>query len=284
MHREIDCLTLRGMSKLIDRESTTPLVEIREGNAPLILSMPHSGVVIPPSLAANYRPEALALVDTDWHIPRLYEFALELDATIVRACVSRYVIDLNRPPTGESLYPGQATTGLCPTTFFDGRPLYHEGCEPTEESVAERVHDYWQPYHQVLQTQIERLVAQHRHVTLYDCHSIASEVPRLFEGTLPVLNLGTAGGTTCRPEVQQAVADVMEASEFESVVNGRFVGGFITRNYGTHPEYAADVDAIQMEIGQDAYMDRRPTFAYRPDRAERLQQTLRAILQACLGA
>ena len=270
------------MPQTITRSATLPVATVREGHAPLILSMPHSGVVLPPDSAPDYRPEAIGLHDTDWHIPQLYDFAAELDATVVRANLSRYVIDLNRPPTGESLYPGQSTTGLCPTTFFDGRPLYREGCEPDDEAIAGRVHDFWQPYHQMLQTQIERLIAEHGRVVLYDCHSIASRVPRLFDGTLPELNLGTAGGESCRPDLQDRLAGVLEPSGHTSVVNGRFIGGYITREYGTNALYGADVDAIQMEIGQDAYMDQRPTYAYRPDKADKLKSTLRAVLEACL--
>ena len=265
------------LSDTMNRPGTMNIVTVREGGSRLVLSMPHSGVVLPDDLAADYRPEAIGLVDTDWHIPLLYDFAETLDATVVAARVSRYVIDLNRPRDGASLYPGQATTGLCPTTFFDGRPLYHDGCEPDDAETARRVEAYWDTYHAALTEQIDRAKSQHGRAVLYDCHSIASEVPRLFEGTLPVLNLGTARGTSCRPEVEAALAALMTASPHESVVNGRFVGGFITRNYG-RPD--AGVDAVQMEIGQDAYMDRRPTFAYRPDLAASLKTTLRQLLDA----
>ena len=256
------------------------ILTVREGGSRLVLSMPHSGVVVPEDLADSYRPEAIALVDTDWHIPLLYDFAEALDATVVAARVSRYVIDLNRPRDGASLYPGQATTGLCPTTFFDGRPLYHEGCEPGDAETTRRVETYWDPYHNALAAQLDRVKSQHGRAVLYDCHSIASEVPRLFDGVLPVLNLGTARGTSCRPEVEARLAEQMAASPQESVVNGRFVGGFITRHYGQPQD---GVDAVQMEIGQDAYMDRRPTFAYRPDLAADLKTTLRTLCEGLLG-
>ena len=258
------------------------IVTVREGRSPLVLSMPHSGVLLPESLAEDYRPEAIALVDTDWHIPRLYAFAEELDATIVAARVSRYVIDLNRPPDGQSLYPGQATTGLCPTTFFDGRPLYRDGREPDEAEIARRVDAYWRPYHDAIQTQLDRVWSlDHERIVLYDCHSIASEVPRLFEGTLPVLNLGTAKGASCSDDISAALTGIMDESPHSCVTNGRFVGGYITRHYGRPADF---VEAVQMEIGQDGYMDRRPSFAYREDLAATLQRTLRSLLETLIAA
>ena len=258
-----------------------PVCEVHEGDSPLVLSMPHSGTALPPQLAGDYRPEALALVDTDWHIPRLYDFAGELGATVIKANYSRYVIDLNRPPDGASLYPGQATTGLCPTTFFDGRPLYREGCEPGDEAIAGRVETFWRPYHEAIAAQLRRVVAAHGRAVLYDCHSIASEVPRLFEGTLPVLNLGTARGASCRPELEAALTTQLAASDHSHIVNGRFVGGYITRQYGRAGRTDSAVDAVQMEIGQDGYMHRRPGYEYAPEKADALRTTLRELLETC---
>ncbi|QDT38237.1 N-formylglutamate deformylase [Stratiformator vulcanicus] len=254
--------------------------ELHRGDSPLILSMPHSGVELPPGLASRFHAHAVALPDTDWHIPRLYDFATGLDATIIRANYSRYVIDLNRPPSGESLYPGQATTDLCPTTTFGGDPLYEKGEEPSDAQIAKRRENYWEPYHLAIANEIKRVKAAHGYAVLYDCHSIASEVPRLFEGTLPVLNLGTAKSTSCDPVIERLVAKALSESEFNSVLNGRFVGGYITRNYGQPGD---GVHAVQMEIGQDAYMNRGPGYQYREDRAESLRDVLKTLLLALIS-
>lgn len=251
----------------------------RRGESPLLLSMPHSGTEVPDWLAQRLVPEALALPDTDWHVPRLYGFAEALDASIVQATHSRYLIDLNRPPDNVSLYPGQATTGLCPTTLFDGSPLYRDGQAPTEDEIGERRERYWQPYHDQLAAELERIKARHGYALLYDCHSIASEVPRLFDGVLPVLNVGTARSQSCALGIEQAIAAVLADCGHIHVVNGRFVGGYITRHYGRPAEH---VHAVQMELGQDAYMDRGPSFAYREDKARQLQPVLRQVLQAML--
>ena len=256
------------------------LFNYRRGESPLLLSMPHSGVVLSGEIAMRLVPQALALPDTDWHVPRLYEFAAELDATVVQATHSRYVIDLNRPPDNVSLYPGQATTELCPSTFFDGGDLYQPGQGLAEGEQNERRQQYWQPYHDKLAEELARIKDQHGYALIYDCHSIASEVPRLFDGILPVLNVGTARSQSCSPGIEQNIANVLADCGFTHVINGRFVGGYITRHYG-QPEN--NIHAVQMELGQDAYMDRGPSFAYRDDIAPRLQTVLKQVLQAMLA-
>jgi formiminoglutamase len=226
-------------------------ITIRRGAAPLIVSLPHTGTDIPSAIEAGLVSPWLARKDADWWIERLYDFAADLDATIVRTAISRTVIDVNRDPSGASLYPGQATTELCPTTTFDGEPLYRPGAEPNELDVASRRSTYFAPYHQALAEEIRRLRAQHPHVVLYDCHSIRSVVPRLFEGMLPNFNIGTNGGTSCDPEVQRMAEEVCGATDFSLVSNGRFKGGWITRRYGAPDE---GVHAIQMELACRGYM------------------------------
>lgn len=247
---------------------------VRAGDSPLVLSMPHSGVELAPGLASRLIPRAIALTDTDWHIPELYDFVSE-DVTIVRQNFGRYTIDVNRPPDGASLYPGQATTGLCPTTLFDGSPLYKPGEEPGDDEIADRRETYWRPYHEALTAEIARVRSIHGFAVLYDCHSIASEVPRLFDGVLPVINLGTARGESCDESIEAGLADIFAATDLTSVVNGRFVGGYITRHFGRPHE---NVHAVQMEIGQDAYMTRGPEFAYAADVAAPLRAALSDML------
>lgn len=256
------------------------LFNYHRGSSPLLLSMPHSGTELPADIAARLVPEALKQPDADWHIPRLYDFAKAMGATIVQATHSRYVIDLNRPPDNVSLYPGQATTELCPSTFFNGDPIYRDGQGLGEGEQDERRERYWQPYHDKLARELKRIHAEHGHALLYDCHSIASQVPRLFEGTLPVLNVGTARSESCDPAIEQGIANVLQHSDFTHIINGRFVGGYITRHYGNPTEQR---HAVQMELGQDSYMDRGPSFAYRDDIAPRLQTVLQQVLDSMLN-
>ncbi|MEX0343218.1 MAG: N-formylglutamate amidohydrolase, partial [Erythrobacter sp.] len=171
-------------------------VTVISGSSPLVLAQPHSGTLVPDDIRAMLTERGAMLADTDWHIPQLYE-GLAPDATIVRAEFNRYVIDANRPPDGASLYPGQNTTGLVPMVDFEDRPLWRE--EPDEDEIAQRLETFHAPYHAALRTELDRVRAQHGFAVLYDCHSIRSRLPFLFEGRLPDLNIGTNGGETCAP-------------------------------------------------------------------------------------
>ena len=252
------------------------------GTLPLLVSFPHVGTEIPPELAARMTPEALQLADVDWHLPQLYDFAHAMGASTLAARFARHVIDLNRPPEDTSLYPGQDVTGLLPRDTFRKQPLYREGLAPDAAEAERRRTVYWQPYHDALRTELDRLRALHGSVVLWDAHSIASVMPRFFDGRLPDLNLGTADGHACAPALQAAAEAVMGAQRrFTHVTNGRFKGGHITRHYG-RPE--AGIHALQLEQCQSTYMDEAAPFGYRPDLAAEVRPLLRRMLEAVLGA
>ena len=232
-------------------EASHPWLTIRRGNAPLLVSLPHTGTEIPAEIESRLVSPWLARKDADWWIDKLYDFAADLDATIVHTAISRTVIDVNRDPSGASLYPGQATTELCPTTSFDGEPLYKPGAEPTAADIDARRAAYFAPYHAALAAELKRLRAAHPKVVLYDCHSIRSNIPRLFEGELPQFNIGTNSGRSCDPALETLVADACADTGRTHVVNGRFKGGFITREHG-RPDLG--VHAVQMELGCRGYM------------------------------
>jgi N-formylglutamate amidohydrolase len=258
----------------------TERYELKRGGSPLILSIPHCGRELSPGLAGRLTPEGRTLIDTDWWLERLYDFGSALDATVLSARQSRYVIDLNRDPSGASLYPGQATTDLVPSTTFDGAPLYIAGQAPDAAEIAERKRLYFEPYHAALRSEIARVKAQHGLVLLYDCHSIRSVIPRLFTGELPVLNLGTNSGASCAPELQaEIVRTLEEAPAFSHVVNGRFKGGWITRHYGRPVD---DIHIVQMELACRAYMQEAPPFAYDEAKAPVIRIVLLAVLMRML--
>lgn len=250
-----------------------------QGTLPLLISIPHMGTFVPPEIKRRMTPDALALPDTDWHVDKLYWFAESMGASLLMATHSRYVVDLNRPQDDQHLYPGQVKTGLCPLETFDGAPVYREGEEPDEIEKLNRVASYWLPYHEALEQELARLKQKHGYAILYDAHSIRSEVPRLFEGRLWDLNLGSAHDKSCAPEMAQAALAAAAASGYSAVLNGRFVGGHITRHYG---QPANDVHALQMELTWANYMDEAPPYAYRPDKAEKLQAALKSVLEALL--
>jgi N-formylglutamate deformylase len=257
------------------------IATLHRGTLPLLVSLPHDGSHIPPELAARMAPESRRTPDTDWHVSRLYAFAKAMGASVLAPSHSRYVVDLNRPPDDVSLYPGQNTTGLCPAVRFSGEPVYLEGQSPSTDEIAARVERYWRPYHALLAAELERLRAAHGRVLLWEGHSIRAEVPFLFEGVLPDLNLGTASGASCAPELQERLEAVMAGQrDFSWVANGRFKGGYITRHYGRPGE---GVDAVQLELAQKNYMD-EDSFAWDEARAARLQPLLRRLLEAALAA
>ncbi|NKF22313.1 N-formylglutamate deformylase [Solimonas marina] len=260
-------------------------LSLRRGDAPLLLSIPHAGTDLR-GLESRFASSWLARRDADWWLEHLYGFAAGLDATIVRTTVSRSVIDVNRDPSGQSLYPGMATTELCPTTSFDGEPLYLDGASPDAAEIDIRRTAYYEPYHATLQSEIARLRARHSCIVVYDCHSIRSQIPRLFTGVLPQFNIGTNDGRACASELSDALAAVCAASSYSHVVNGRFKGGYITRSLGRPSE---GVHAVQMELGCRGYMHEFETVTpdnwpppYEPTFAEPLRAVLATVLDRCL--
>ena len=264
--------------------SGDPVFSLQRGSTPLLLSLPHVGTAVPDDLVAAFVPRALALEDTDWHLAEVYAFARALGASVLVPRWSRYVVDLNRPPENAPMYPGANNTELVPTHFFSGDPLYRDGCVPDDGEVARRVRTFWQPYHDALAGEIARLRAEHGHAVVWDGHSIQAELPWLFPGRLPDLNLGTASGASCAPALRESLLAVLAAQRsFSHVTDGRFKGGYITRRYGRPAER---VHAVQLEMALSTYMDERRAFApaAAPDRAKlaQLQPLLRALLQATL--
>ncbi len=246
------------------------------GDGPLLLGQPHGGLEIPESIVARLNAAGRAKADTDWHIGELYA-GLAPAASVVSTPIHRYVVDANRDPADESLYPGQNTTGLCPTTTFDGEPVYRAGQEPSADEIGERQLRYHQPYHDALRAELERIHQRHGYAILYDCHSIRSHIPFLFDGRLPDFNIGSNGTTSCDPAIERQVAETCAtASVYTSIVNGRFKGGWTTRHYG---EPARGFHAIQMELTQRNYMLEEAPWDYLAERAERLRAVLRRILE-----
>ena len=250
-------------------------VDIKPGTSPLILAMPHSGTFVPDDILARLSPAGTTLADTDWHIDRLYE-DLAPDAAVIRANFHRYVIDANRGPEGQSLYPGQNTTGLCPLISFGNDPLYQAGKEPDEAEITQRLNDFHAPYHAAIKAAIAHALDSHGVAVLYDCHSIQSHVPFLFDGRLPNFNIGTYDGRSCARDFQSKVSEVCKAANgFTSVTNGRFKGGWTTRHYG-QPD--TGVHAIQMELAQSTYMVEAPPWTCLDTRADQTRAHLKLIL------
>ena len=257
-----------------------PDYTLHRGTRPLLVSLPHVGRDIPPELCERCVDRAHAVEDTDWHLDALYGFVRELGASLLVPRLSRFVIDLNRPPEDAPMYPGVNNTGLCPTRFFTGDPVYRDGQAPDAAEVQRRLDCHWQPYHAALQGELARIEAAHGHAVLFDGHSIKSELPWLFDGRLPDLNLGTAGGNSCAPALREALAGVLASQDgYSHVVDGRFKGGYITRRYGRPAE---GVHAVQLEMCWRCYMAEAPPFALDPERVAGIEPVLRRLVATML--
>jgi len=254
---------------------------LHRGTAPLLVSLPHVGTLIPDDIASRLHPHALEVQDTDWHLETLYAFVRDLGASTIVPRFSRYCVDLNRPRENTPMYAGANNTELCPTRAFTGEALYRDGQAPDDVEVTRRVRLCWQPYHDALSGELGRLKAVHGHAVLFDAHSIKSELPWLFEGRLPDLNLGTAGGASCAPELRGALGAVLAAqTQFTQVVDGRFKGGTITRRYGRP---ADGVHAVQLEMCWRCYMAETPPYQIDPARAAAVLPLLRQLIEAMLA-
>ena len=260
----------------------TNLYHYFPGHIPIVVNIPHAGIFVPDKIIECFTPQAKPLPDTDWHVEQLYAFARQMGAHMLVATHSRYVVDLNRDSSGQLLYPGKFTTGLCPTTLFDGSLVYINKIEPDEVEIQERINSYWQPYHDKLQAIINKLQANGP-VIVFDAHSIRSQVPNLFDGILPDLNIGTADGVSAHRDLTEKLFELSKQSPYTAICNGRFKGGYITRHYGNPTQ---NIHAIQLELAQHNYMEEGFPFTFHPDKAYKLQKTLRElfiIMQAWLG-
>jgi N-formylglutamate deformylase len=253
---------------------------LHQGTVPLLVSLPHIGTAIPEDLRSGYVERALASEDTDWHLDKVYEFVDEMGASVLMPKYSRYVIDLNRSPENIQMYTGTNNTELCPTHFFSGDALYREGAAPNDVEIARRRDRYWRPYHDALNSELQRLKSIHGYAILFEGHSIKSELPWLFEGRLPVLNLGTVDGASCAATMRTALSNVLQSQmQFSHVVDARFKGGYITRHYGQPDDR---VHAVQLEMCWRCYMQESPPFVYDPALATNVQPLLRTLIQTLI--
>lgn len=254
----------------------TDVFDFHKGSSPLLVSIPHDGRLLAPGQAERMTDAGRELPDTDWHVRELYSFAADQGASIIAANYSRYVVDLNRPSSDEALYENQLATGVCPQQTFAGQDLYRDGASIDNGERQARIQAYWQPYHDRISQALDKIRARHGYALLWDAHSIASEVPSLFDGVLPDLNIGTNGDLSCAADITASISAAANASPYSWVANGRFRGGYITRNNGA-PDDA--IHAVQLELAQHTYMGEK-NLGYDHDRAARLADTIKNMLQA----
>ncbi len=258
----------------------TSVFTFSEGDSPLLISIPHDGRHLAPGQVDRMTQAGRALPDTDWHVRKLYDFATDLGASVLAANYSRYVVDLNRGTDDLALYEDQASTGLFPDKTFDGKDIYNSGEVVSSQEQQQRISAYWRPYHERIATTLVKLRQKHGYALLLDAHSIPGELPSLFRGILPDLNIGTNDGLSCGKGFVTSIMQIAEASDYSVVLNERFRGGFITRQYGA-PD--GGIHAIQLELSQRNYMDEK-TLSYQDDRAVKLADSIRSLMKAFIQA
>ena len=203
--------------------------------APLIVSMPAHRHRPRRASSRGWSRPGSARKDADWWIDQLYDFAADLDATIVRTAISRTVIDVNRDPSGASLYPGQATTDFARPTTFDGEPLYRDGAGAGRGRDRRAARDAASsPITPRLRREID---AAARHASAASCSTTAIRSARssraCSRASCRMFNIGTNGGASCDPSsAGDGRATSAPRAAAAIVVNGRFKGGWITRHYG----------------------------------------------------
>lgn len=253
------------------------IYKLNTGSSPLLISVPHAGTQIPEALQNLFTPKALQVADTDWYLDTLYDFAIAQGASLIAPQFSRYVIDLNRPPEDAPMYPGVNNTGLCPFTDFEGASIYKEGSAPDAHQIATRRMMFWQPYHAAIEAELARIKSVHGFAVLLDGHSIKSHLPWLFEGQLPDLNIGTANGSSCSKALREAIGRLLESQQdYSHVIDGRFKGGYITRNYGQPDK---QIHAIQLEMCWSTYMTEQSPYVIDPQRQLKITALLQQLTQ-----
>ena len=262
-------------------DDVNPVFTFHTGSVPLLISIPHAGVEVPSRIQRRFTAAGRDLPDTDWYVDQLYEFARDMGASIIKANFSRYVVDLNRSPDSQPLYESNVTSPVCPSLTFTGEAIYADGYAPEDSEVQRRVGEYWEPYHRRLSDELTRIKELHGRALLWDAHSIASEVPTLFDGLLPAFNFGTRDHASCPEHIARSLVQLVEADDvFTAALNARFKGGYITLRHG-RPDHG--VYAVQLELAQRTYMNEAPRGQWERERASAAALRIQRVLQNFLA-
>lgn len=242
---------------------------------PLIISIPHVGVLFPDEVRQNYLSNQVEqLDDTDWFLDQLYDFAPDIGITVIAANYSRWLIDLNRDPESAPLYSdGRLITGLTSTTDFLGNPIYKAGCEPDKAEVDRRLARYYWPYYQQIQRMLEERRERFKNVVLWDAHSIRQFVPSIRNEKFPEMILGNADETSADGRLIDTALTMLRKG-YDVNHNDPFKGGHITRYFG---KPGKGIHALQLERNKILYMDDNERN-YDSSRADKMKIVLKNTL------
>ena len=247
------------------------MIIVERGSGPLLLCLPHAGSDIPPAISTRLSATGRLQTDLSWRLEQVFDIAKALDATIVRSTASRYVIDVNvSPELSEDCPPCDR---LCPLETRDSKSLYKSGEEPGPVEIDERKRLFYDPFHQHMQAEINRLRRDHHQVLICDCQSSRSRIRGYVEGELPEFSIGTQNGRSCSQDVLRIVVGSLSGStSMNPSVDGRFQGGFIAEKYG-QPDQG--MHALSLVLTQKLYL-RHESPPFEPDKGRMAR--LRTIL------
>ena len=240
---------------------------------PVLVSIPHTGLAMPPEVLRDLaNDEMRAGAMADWHLDSLYAFLPELGIDVIHAVYHRFVIDLNRPPAAQPLYPGRFETALVPLETFQGEPVYAR--PPSAAEVKRRLDLYYAPYHAALARRLEEKVAKFGHCYIVDAHSVESRPSRLHGTLVKDIFLGDRDGTTCDPWFTDLIDGACVRRGLKVSRNEPYKGGYITAHYGGG-DY---VQSLQIEMCQRLYMvEGEPRSAVGSARFLETQRLLRDV-------
>ncbi|WP_411029920.1 N-formylglutamate amidohydrolase [Spongiimicrobium sp. 3-5] len=248
---------------------------------PIVISVPHSGTGFPKEVKGLYKKRMRKhLDDTDWYVHKLYKFAPSLGITLIRANLSRWVIDLNRDPKSVPLYNDQRLiTSNTPTTDFFGNKIYKSSSfEPDQEEKTRRLKAYYNPYYDKLMALLAERKKQFGHVLLWDAHSIRHRVSTIQETPFPDMILGNNDEKTASPLLINTALKGLRSGNFKVSHNSPFKGGHITRYFGKPEE---NVHTLQLEMNKILYMDDNE-ITYNKTRAKQVQKVLKHTMETLI--
>jgi formiminoglutamase len=222
---------------------------------PLLLSVPHAGLRVPPE-AEPYcllTPRQVA-DDGDEGAAEIY--ALESQVAAYQTTdVARAIVDLNRAPDD------RGPDGVVKTHTCWNVPVYRQF--PPQQVVEALLQRYFWPYQQGL----TRLAAGEAMLGV-DCHTMLAKGPPIGPGPgveRPWVCLSNGDGTCPQPWIESLRSCFQEVFAGPVTINHPFQGGYITR---TH---SAELPWVQLELSRAPFLDW----------AEKRQRVLTALTDWC---
>lgn len=211
---------------------------------PLLLSVPHAGLAVPPEVADRclLTPAQIA-DDGDGGAAAIYGPLQPAVAAFVTTDVARAVVDCNRAPDD------RRADGVVKTHTCWDVPVWREPLP--DDTVAALLRDHHAPYH----ARLRALAAAGDVVLGIDCHTMAATAPPVApdsgaERPLVCLSNGDPAAPTCSPAWFEALAACLESAFGEPVSrNAPFRGGYIVRSH------AGELPWIQLELSRTERLD-----------------------------